>query len=567
MNPMRHGIEIFRLTTSALAAARGALARVRDGEPRELPRPPRSTTKRRNILFITVDQQRYDALGVNGGQVARTPAIDALAREGLCYRRAHVQSVVCMPARSTMLTGLYPRTHGVVSNGVSLPDDGTSVASWLRERGGYKTALIGKAHFDPHIDPLLRFRENRIAVEGLRSLWYGFEHVELATHGPLGAHHYSRWVQSQHPEAVDGFAGVLSGAGGGDTGAPEVKHNPVPRGVYHTDWVADRTVEWLRGVGDEPFFCWVSFPDPHHPFDPPAEEVKKRIHWRDVPLPAGMPTSPEEIRAILARKPRHWLAWWEGRFRNPEGGPATFVPSRLTREMVQEMTAMIHVENELLDEAVAKLLAALEELGLSEDTDVFYTSDHGDLQGDHGLFFKGPYHVDSLMRVPFLWRPAPSANIAPAEIPEPVGHIDLAPTFCAIAGLPVPEWMQGAPLPHAPGSGREQVLTTWDSQFAKVGMHLATIHRDGVTCTVYSPSTRGVGGRFPILWPLWNRGAEVPRYDGTEGELYDLREDPLERVNLWSDPSRRALRDELAAALRATLPPARAVPLPVSAPT
>jgi arylsulfatase A-like enzyme len=169
--------------------------------------------------------------------------------------------------------------------------------------------------------------------------------------------------------------------------------------------------------------------------------------------------------------------------------------------------------------------------------------------------------------VPFLWRPAPSANIAPAEIPEPVGHIDLAPTFCAIAGLPVPEWMQGAPLPQAPGSGREQVLTTWDSQFSKVGMHLATIHRGGVTCTVYSPSTRGVGGRFPILWPLWNRGGEIPRYDGTEGELYDLREDPLERVNLWSDPARRALRDELAAALRAGLPPPRVAPLPVSAPT
>ncbi|HMR11680.1 MAG TPA: sulfatase-like hydrolase/transferase, partial [Polyangiaceae bacterium] len=74
--------------------------------------------KRRNILFITVDQQRYDALGVNGGKVARTPCIDALARSGIVYRRAHVQNVVCMPARSTMLTGQHPRTHGVIANGI-----------------------------------------------------------------------------------------------------------------------------------------------------------------------------------------------------------------------------------------------------------------------------------------------------------------------------------------------------------------------------------------------------------------------------------------------------------------
>ena len=116
----------------------------------------------RNILFITTDQQRYDALGCNGGVVARTPTIDGLAARGIVYDRAHPQNVVCMPSRSTMLTGQHVRTHGVWMNGVPLPADAPSVASVLHE-AGYRTALFGKAHFEPFLDPTLQFSENRMA--------------------------------------------------------------------------------------------------------------------------------------------------------------------------------------------------------------------------------------------------------------------------------------------------------------------------------------------------------------------------------------------------------------------
>ena len=108
----------------------------------------------RKILFITTDQQRYDALGCNGNEVARTPVADRLAAEGVNYRRAYNQNTVCMPARSTMLTGQYVRTHGVIANGVQLPHDARSVAAHLAEHGGYRTALLGKAHFDPGFDPM-----------------------------------------------------------------------------------------------------------------------------------------------------------------------------------------------------------------------------------------------------------------------------------------------------------------------------------------------------------------------------------------------------------------------------
>lgn len=558
----------FLRVTSAVFRARQLAGRVEDLlAPRvEATEPPPPTTPRRSILFVTVDQQRFDALGITGGTVARTPVIDAIGKSGLVYRRAHVHNVVCMPSRATMLTGQYPRTHGVIANGIPLPIDSPSVAEYLRTNG-YRTALLGKAHFDPHLDPLLSFPENHLAARAHPGVWRGFEHVELATHGPLGGHHYAVWLRATYPREVGGFGGVLTGSGGGDTSAPEVAHNHIPREHYHTDWIADRTCAWLASVpAERPFFCWMSFPDPHHPYDPPYDEVKQRIDWRDVPLPAGYLAGDRAARA-LAAKPAHWRAYWEGSFRNPEGGPTSVVPAQLTVDQLREMNAMIHVENELIDDALGRVLACLRAMGREHDTDIVFTSDHGELQGDHGLVFKGPYHVDALLRVPMIWRPAPAAGVAAASVRAPVGNVALAPTFCAIAGLPVPTWMDGAPLPLSDAAARhEPLISTFDSQFAPVGMHLRTIFHAGHLCTIYEPSSPEGGGAFPIYWAVWGRGSRIPRYDGSEGELYACDDDPHQHVNLWSDPARRRLRDELVAELRAKLPP-RQRRLRVEAPT
>ena len=204
----------------------------------------------RKILLVTTDQQRYDTLGCNGGTLGRTPVVDRLAAQGVRFERAHPQSVVCMPSRSTILTGQHPSTHGVWMNGVPLPADAPSVAG-SSTRAGYRTALVGKAHFEPFLDPFLRFGENRLAQTGTRppgGPHRGFEHLELATHGVMGPLHYARWLTAEHPEALGGFYPALDGSlqvnatGGGDTGAPQVKVNPVDRDLYHTDWVADRTI-------------------------------------------------------------------------------------------------------------------------------------------------------------------------------------------------------------------------------------------------------------------------------------------------------------------------------------
>ena len=491
----------------------------------------------RKILFVTTDQQRYDTIGCNGGALARTPVIDKLAAQGYRYERAHPQSVVCMPSRSTMITGQHPSTHGVWMNGVALPKDAPSVVAELQS-GGYRTALVGKPHFEPFLDPFMRFDENRFARDGLVGLHRGFEHFESATHGPLGPLHYARWLGANHPEAASMFYPVLdaamevNSAGGGATGAPQVHDNAIPREWYHTDWVADRTISWLDSLAaEDDWFCWMSFPDPHHPWDPPASELG-RIDWRDVPLPAGYIGDQEQREAVLDAKPRHWRAWYDGRLVSNFEAPNSWVPATLTADQVREINARNAIECELIDEALGRVLAAIDVRGWSDDVDIIFTTDHGELQGDFGLMFKGPYHVDGLMRLPLVWRPAPSSGKTPATVTRPVGLVDLAPTFCQIAGLPAPEWMEGRALPtndaDADSRGFERVLTEWDSDVFGVAVHLRTITRDAWVCTTYQP------GHV---------------HDGTEGELYNLGEDPLQQVNRWEDPSLAAIRRDLIADL------------------
>ncbi|HEY4333263.1 MAG TPA: sulfatase-like hydrolase/transferase [Ilumatobacteraceae bacterium] len=502
----------------------------------------------RRILFVTTDQQRYDTLGCNGGEVARTPVIDALAAQGIRYERAIPQSVVCMPSRSTMLTGQHPSTHGVWMNGVPLPVDAPSVAAELH-RHGYATALVGKAHFEPFMDPFGRFTENSVARSGEETLpnrWAdgtvgphrGFDHLEFATHGAAGMLHYARWLAANHPEAIGMFYPVLdnllevNALGGGDTGAPQVYDNAIQRDWYHTDWVADRTIAWLDSLdAGADWFCWMSFPDPHHPWDPPVSEVG-RIDWRDVPLPAGYIEDAARREAVLDTKPRHWKAWYDGTLVSNYEAPASWVPATLTTDQLREVNARNAVECELIDEALGRVMSAISARGWGADLDVLYTTDHGELQGDFGLLFKGPYHVDGLMRLPLVWRPAPSAGATASTVSRPVGLVDLAPTFCAIAGIDAPTWMEGRALPSddldADTRGFERVLTEWDSELFGVAVHLRTITRDGWVCTTYQPGYS---------------------HDGTEGELYDLSDDPLQQRNRWNDPALAALQSDLLADL------------------
>jgi arylsulfatase A-like enzyme len=271
-----------------------------------------------------------------------------------------------------------------------------------------------------------------------------------------------------------------------------------------------------------------------------------RVDWREVPLPAGYPESAADRQTILDAKPRHWRLWYDGALVSNYEAPATWVPATLTADQVREVNARNAVECELIDEALGRVLACIARKGWDDDVDIVFTTDHGELQGDFGLLFKGPYHVDALMRLPLIWRPAPSANVAPAVVSGPVGLVDLAPTFCDIARVAAPDWMQGMSLPKADGDpSPERVLTEWDSELFGVDVHLRTITRDRWVCTAYRPGTG---------------------HDGTEGELYDLVDDPLQRHNQWGHPGWQALRSDLVADLWDSQPPSRSSRIELQAP-
>lgn len=494
---------------------------------------------KRNILLITTDQMRFDALGCNGGQVARTPVIDQLAASGINYTRAHNQNVVCMPARATIMTGQHVASHGVWMNGVSLPEEQETVAHRL-QANGYKTALLGKAHFEPWLGSSDEFFENRMASEQSTGPHRGFDHMELANHFFEGHSHYDLWMADQHPDHKKRFYPMVTDKGQntigrGATQAPQVWPMDVPTELYHTNWVADRTLNWLNSMQDnDNWFCWMSFPDPHHPWDVPASELS-RLNWQDVPLPALYCETDAERRALLADKPKHWMGYYEGSLWTNLESPRQFIPAEVTADQVREINAMTHIENELIDDACGRVVDWLKAKDWLKNTDIFFTTDHGEFQGDFGLLFKGPYHVDALMRLPFIWRPAGGTDAV--NVTAPVGHIDLAPTFCDIAAIETPHFMEGQTLPTSDQAAGDQefVLTEWDSEHGPIDMHLKSIYRrDGWLCTAYEKSAI---------------------YEGTEGELYNLTDDPEQRNNLWRQETR--VRDELVEQLYDALPPAR----------
>jgi arylsulfatase A-like enzyme len=301
----------------------------------------------------------------------------------------------------------------------------------------------------------------------------------------------------------------------------------------------------------------MSFPDPHHPWDPPDVE-RSRVPWRERPLPDYYPGSRARCEEILARKPAHWLGFFEGTFRG-EASRGDWAANQLTPDQLREISATIDVEVELIDDAIGAVLTELDRRGWGANTDIIVTADHGDFQGEFGLLFKGGFHCDALMRVPLLWRPAPAMEIAPAVVSTSVPQIDATATIAAACGTAPPAWMEGLPLPTAESTAVVRpIVTTYDSPSPAVGMHLRTIRLDPYTCTVYEPSTIGVPtGHLPEVAGYTIAAPSTVSYDGTEGELYDLREDPREWTNRWDDQAMAKVREELVATLYGALPARR----------
>ena len=497
----------------------------------------------KRVLFITDDMQRWDTIGAWNGpaaEYAKTPVLDSLAEDGIQYWRAYNQNPLCMPSRSTMLTGQYTRTHGSWNNGIALTHESPTVAQHIKDNSSFRTALIGKPHFEPFSSK--HSMEDSLGISNSYAPVRGFDTMIVAGHDLIPQNgHYTQFLKRNYPEYLDSYYELLdlSGehstmnvVGGGDTDAVFVKENDIPRDLYHTDWVADHTTRWIDSMDEEDdWFCWMSFPDPHHPYDPPSSE-KHRVDWRDIDVEELFGMSDEQRREWLESKPKHWKWWWNGEkfvsFEALEGH--SYIDLLDNPDKVREINAMIHISMQLIDEAVGKVLDHLEAKGWLDDTDIIFTPDHGGMDGDSGLLLIGPAMIDSITRCTLMWKPAANRAVPAADVHSPVGLMDIPATVCEIAGVEVPDWMEGRPLPtsedQAAEQGRDHVFTQYESYTPDAQIVMNTVYADGWTCTVYE---------------------RTQTYAGTEGELYHTDEDPRQRTNLWDDPGQRGRRDQMQA--------------------
>ena len=491
------------------------------------------SAKRPNFLIISADQQRADCFGFAGRRI-KTPNLDKLAQDGTRFDAAITPCVVCQPARASILTGQLCRTHGVHDNGIDLdPAIGNRGFAGTLATSGYSTAFFGKAHFSTyHTFVPTGTPESIASSSDYDDTWYGpymgFNHVEMMLVGhnwflpekPPSGQHYERWF---YADGKGDEKNRLYQENAHDTkNAAQTWHSKLPVKWHNSTWTADRAIDWLQTREDNsrPFCTWVSFPDPHHPFD--------------CPLPWSTLHAPEDVDLPVHRRrdldSRPW--WHEAVLTSEPSGKKEHAEirkqySRISEQsdgQLREIIANTYGQIALIDDQVGRLMSTLQTLGLDENTVVIYISDHGDWLGDHGLVLKGPMHYDGLLRVPLITRgPGVKANTV---VTEPVSTMDIGPTLFDYAdctpqltqhGTSLRDLMAGEVSPRRYARAEWELLPT----------------RAGVALSLQVVRTKTHKLTLDLL-----SGA---------GELYDLQQDPHEMHNRFDDSDYSAIQTKLIA--------------------
>lgn len=441
---------------------------------------------RPNIIFINTDQQRGDCLSVEGHPALMTPNMDGIAAEGVRFTHFYSGCPSCIATRRSMLSGQTAQRHGMVGYAGGIEWDAPPTLPGVLGDNGYQTRLIGRSmHQYP---PRKR---------------YGYDEMETECH--MGASDYSEWLRDVGP--LDG--------GGKFTGG--VMHNdwtarpwPFDDHLHFTNWVITRSLRFLeRRDPSGPYFLTIGFIAPHPPLQPPA-------FYFDRYLRTGVP---DPVIGDWATPPEF------GEHRGDHVAPSEI---NLTGEALLSARAGYYGLINHVDDQLRRLLNPVEGIGrdLHRDTIVVFTSDHGEMLGDHHMWRKSRAYEPSA-RVPFLVRAPEHYGLAQASVvDEPCTHADIMPTLLEMAGVPVPETCNGrSMLPLMRG---ESVPWRDFVHIEHVPMH------HGLT-----------DGREKFIWD--------PK-DGSE-QFFDLTDDPTEcrnriadaafaeRVDLWRGRLVEELRD------------------------
>lgn len=496
---------------------------------------------RPNILFFVVDEMRADHMGCAGNAIVRTPHLDRLASEGACFPRAYCNNPICMPARTTMFTGLLPRDHGVWHNNMEFRGPLPLMPALLAE-AGYITHSVGKLHLSrwlpgPEIEgDTARFPEalkawNEGRVRAVPPGYCGFQSVDfVGGHGHYVFGDYFEWLKTQVPDPrrALGPAGALEPP----SGAPDCWKMGLPARLHYNRWIADRAIGLIERAHDarRPFFLWCSFPDPHVPFAAPAP-------WCDMYRPEAMPL-PRRSEEEIGRLPPYYAGTMAGRIRpnNVRGGR---IPDAHWQEMLALTLGMIS----FVDAEIGRVLARLEALGLRGNTLIVFVSDHGDMMGDHWMMGKGPFMFEGCVRIPLIFS---GPGIRAGRRPEGLAcQIDLLPTVLDYAGVQAPGEQRLAMKDHPYLIGQVVPLRVWPGQNLRPVLEgRADRLREAVVIENDEP---WVGLKIRTL--VTDRH-KLTMYAGQDfGELFDLAADPDELNNLWAEPAARGLRADLTARL------------------
>lgn len=480
---------------------------------------------RPNILLITVDQMRFDHLGLAGVKGVRTPNLDRLGSEGIHFRRAYTPSPVCTPARVSLLTGQYPSRHGAYSIGVSAdPFPSPALPLGLAE-AGYDCSLFGKTHFVSRLDENrhLTGRDNTDSAffRQFDGPYCGFDFVRTCAHHTINGipeGHYRAWLEDQAVDFAPWFPDETGTHDHSATGAWSI-----PERYHDSTWITDQAIAHLENNGaDQPWFAWLSFNDPHEPFVCP-EPWFSRVDREAMELPedyrAGeFDDKPDFYRTVYESEEP--LDGWPEAFRDVSGQivPCAYNRRDLRgkeRKALQATLGMVA----MIDHQVGRILDFLESTGQADNTLLVFTSDHGELHGHHGLWHKGLFAYEDVQRVPLLaWGPGILERRGSCD--ALTNLVDLPRSFLSLAGAPLPQGTQGCDLGLLFKGETDSVReATWVELQATRAVYQQTLITEAHKIVIYR--------------------------DSDFGELYALQNDPDQYHNLWNDTASASLKARL----------------------
>lgn len=449
--------------------------------------------KRPNIIFIMSDDHAAHAMSCYGSKINETPNIDRIANEGMRLDNCFCTNSICTPSRAAILTGTYNHINGVKTLSDRIDGKQTNVAKLLQSNG-YQTAIVGKWHLG---------------------------------HGG-----------DADPTGFD-FWSVLPGQGDYfDPAFIEMGENIKVPG-YATDVITDKSIDWIANrEKDKPFFLMCHHKAPHRPWIP---DEKHAHMYEDIDIPEP-PTFNDDYSnrasAAAAAEMRidRDLTKNDLKMDPPEHLQGAALKSwKYQRYMKDYLRCIASV-----DDNVGRLLDYLDEEGLAEDTIVMYTSDQGFFLGDHGWYDKRFMYEESL-RMPFVIR-YPRKIAAGSSSEHMVLNVDFAPMFLTYAGIEVPEEMQGVSFDEILHGGKPADWRT--SMYYRYWMHLSE-HK---VYAHYGIRTEQYKLIYYYADALGTLGSEdEPKTP--EWELFDLKKDPYEMINVYNDPDYErvvaVLEDEL----------------------